>query len=71
MLIACNNLVFQNDRLLLIQFAKVHIRLCLNVELSIPQALNDQLVTLCALIDVLDVIYRVLVQNIGKWQGIH
>jgi hypothetical protein len=56
----CNDLVFQNDRLLFIQSAEVHLRLCLNVELSIPQTLNNELVALGALVDVLDIICRVL-----------
>jgi len=57
---SCNDLVFQNDRLLFIQSAKVRLRLCLNVELSVPQALNNKLVALCALVNVLDVIYILL-----------
>lgn len=51
-----NDLVFQNDRLLFIQSAKVQISLCLNVELSVPQPLNNKLVALCALVNVLDVV---------------
>lgn len=54
--VACNDMVFQNDRLLSIQMTRVLIPLCLNVELSIPQALNDKLVALCALVNVLDVV---------------
>lgn len=58
---AYNNLVFQNDRLLFIQsVSQSPRRLCLNIELSVPQALNDQFMALCALVDVLNVICELL-----------
>jgi hypothetical protein len=35
---------------------KLSVCLCLDIELSVPQTLDDQLVALCTLVDVLDII---------------
>ena len=58
--IARNDLVFQNDRLLFIQMIRTLTHLCLNIELSLPQAFNDKLVALCALVNVLNVVCGML-----------